>query len=128
MPDEIVPGNVSSPSRSERKSEAPIYVLGIFLGICAGIIQARIDFLLLTALFVLVSTMLLGILCSRKAWRWVFVVGVFVPIIQLLAFVVMKQKPYPAQIYESFLGFLTGFAGAYGGVVLRMAIRELFGK
>jgi hypothetical protein len=31
----------------------------------------------------------------------------------------MTQKPYRAQIYESFLAFLPGFAGAYGGALLR---------
>jgi len=127
MSDEIGPAKAASSSASA-PGEVRAYILGIFLGICAGIIQARLDFLLLTALFVLFSTMLLGVLYPRRPWRWVFVVGVFVPIVQLLAFVVMKQKPYPTQVYESFLGFLTGFAGAYGGAVLRMAIRELFGK
>lgn len=127
MSNEIGSAKATS-SSANAPGEIRGYVLGIFLGICAGFIQARLDFLLLTALFVLFSTMLLGVLYPRRPWRWVFVVGVFVPIVQLLAFVVMKQKPYTTQVYESFLGFLTGFAGAYGGAVIRMAIRELFGK
>jgi hypothetical protein len=126
MPDEVKPQAGAQKLSTPGKSEVPIYILGIFLGICAGLIQAGIDYLLLTALFVLASTMLMGALCTRKPWRWVLVVGVFVPVVQLLAFLVLTVKPYPAQIYESFLGFLTGFAGAYGGAVIRMAIRELF--
>jgi hypothetical protein len=31
-------------------------------------------------------------------------------------------------MYESFLGFLTGIAGAYGGAVGRKGFKELFGK
>jgi hypothetical protein len=53
------------------------------------------------------------------------VVGAFGPIVQLLAFLLLTVKPYRAQIYESFLGFLTGVAGAYGGAVLRHAVNEL---
>src|SRR5437870_12318282 len=38
----------------------------------------------------------------------------------------LTQKPYQAQIYESFLGFLTGIAGAYGGALGRRAFEVLF--
>ena len=34
-----------------------------------------------------------------------------------LAMLLLTEKPYRAQIYESFLGFLTGIAGAYGGAI-----------
>jgi hypothetical protein len=53
---------------------------------------------------------------------------VFVPILQGLAYVFLTQKPYPAQLYESCLGFLTGIAGAYGGSVLRRIFNELSAK
>ena len=50
------------------------------------------------------------------------------PILQLLAYWFLTEKPYRAQIYESFLGFLTGTAGAYGGSAGRRAIGEIFKK
>jgi hypothetical protein len=84
--------------------------------------------LLGTALFVLISTMVLGWLRPEKAWRWTLVVGIFVPLVRLGAFLLFNQKPYRAQIYESALGFVTGIAGAYGGAVMRRGMRELFGK
>jgi hypothetical protein len=109
-------------------TDTPIYYLAIFLGICAGVIDVKIGDLLLTALFVLASTMLLGILRPRRPWRWIVVVGVLVPFMQLLAYVFLTEKPYPAQVYESCLGFLTGIAGAYGGAVVRRQADELFHK
>ncbi len=102
-----------------------IYALGVMLGICAGVLDVRVGDLLLTALFVLAATMLLAALRPEKPWRWIMTVAIFVPILQILAYFSLTQKPYRAQIYESFLGFLTGVAGAYGGSVLRRVINEL---
>jgi hypothetical protein len=104
------------------------YALGSVLGICAGILDAKIGDLLLTALFVLASTMLLGALRPQRPWRWTITVAVFVPIVQLLAYLFLAEKPYSAQIYESFLGFLTGIAGAYGGSVVRQGLNEILRK
>ena len=109
-----------------QNNDLVIYILGAILGVGAGILDVRIGDLLLTAMFVLASTMLLGVLRPARPWRWIVVVAMFGPIVQLLAFVFLTKKPYRAQIYESFLGFLTGIAGAYGGSVLRRAINELW--
>ena len=102
-----------------------IYLLGVVLGVGAGWLDVKIGDLLLTAIFVLMSTMLLGALRPQRPWRWVLVVAVCVPIMQLLAFLFLTEKPYRAQIYESFLGFLTGVAGAYGGSVGRRALNVI---
>src|SRR5712692_10211425 len=116
------------PDEGQEESERSVFVLGAFLGICAGFLDVKFGDLLLTALFVLASTMLLGALRPQRPWRWTLLVAVFVPIVQLLAYLFMTQKPYRAQIYESFLGFLTGIAGAYGGSVGRRGLDELFGR
>ena len=113
---------------SGKSSDTKIYALGVFLGICAGVLDVKIGDLLLTALFVLSSTILLGTLRPERPWRWILIVGVFVPILQGLAYAFLTQKPYPAQLYESCLGFLTGIAGAYGGSVLRRIFNELSAK
>jgi hypothetical protein len=111
---------------SKPKSDLGIYILASVLGICAGILDVKVGDLLLTALCVLASTMLLGILRPHRPWRWILVVGTFVPILQLLAYLLLTEKPYPAQIYESFLGFLTGCAGAFAGSVLRRTSEAIF--
>jgi hypothetical protein len=43
----------------------------------------------------------------------------------LLGYVVMTQRPNRAEIYESFLAFLPGIAGAYGGAMLRGVVNNL---
>jgi hypothetical protein len=110
---------------SQDSSDAPIYAIAAILGVSAGILDVKVGDLLLTAMFVLASTMALGFLRPQRPWRWIVAVASFVPLVQLLAFALFSQKPYRAQVYESFLGFLTGIAGAYGGSVFRKAIKEL---
>jgi len=104
------------------------YILGAGLGICGGVLDVWIGDLLLTALFVLAATMVLGGMRPEKPWRWTVTVAVFGPVVQLGAYFVLAQKPYRAQVYESFLGFLTGIAGAYGGAVVRRGWNELSRK
>jgi hypothetical protein len=69
--------------------------------------------------------MLLGVLRPRRPWRWVLVVGVFIPLTELAAFLVQTVKPTRAQIYGSFLAFLPGIAGAYGGAIVRNVVDNL---
>jgi uncharacterized MnhB-related membrane protein len=109
-----------------QRSDILIYFFAVLLGLSAGLLEVTVGDLLATALFVLISTMVLGFMRPRHPWRWTLVVGVFVPLMRLAAYVVMTQKPYRAQIWESALGFVTGVAGAYGGALARKGVDELF--
>jgi hypothetical protein len=80
----------------------------------------------LTALLVLGPAMILGVMRPTKPWRWVAIVGSFVPVVELAGYVLLTAKPYRAQVYESFLAFLPGIAGAYGGALMRRAIQNIF--
>ena len=108
------------------KSDLPIYFLAALLGICAGLLEIKVGDLLATALFVMFSTIVLGFIRPKRAWRWILVVAVFVPLIRLAAYIVLQQRPSRAQMWESALGFLTGIAGAYGGALARKGVDELF--
>ena len=101
------------------------YLLAALCGVTAGCADVAVDDLLLTALLVLCSCILLGLLRPRWPWRWVVIVGVFVPLTEFAAYVVMTVKPTRAQIYGSFLAFLPGIAGAYGGAVMRRVVDNL---
>ena len=109
-----------------QRSDVLIYFLAVLLGLSAGLLEVTVGDLLATALFVLISTMVLGFMRPRHPWRWTLLVGVFVPLMRLAAYLVMTQKPYRAQIWESALGFVTGVAGAYGGALARKGVDELF--
>jgi len=102
------------------------YLLAAMLGALAGWLDIKVGDLLLTAIVVLAANMLLGFLSPRRPWRWVVLVGVFVPVVEWLAYFFLQQKPERAQVYESFLAFVPGIAGAYGGAVGRGVVDNLF--
>jgi uncharacterized MnhB-related membrane protein len=109
-----------------QRSDILVYLFTVLLGLSAGLLEVTVGDLLATALFVLISTMVLGFMRPRHPWRWTLLVGIFVPLMRLAAYLLMTQKPYRAQIWESALGFLTGVAGAYGGALARKGVDELF--
>ncbi|MFY9558840.1 MAG: hypothetical protein WAQ52_01280 [Terriglobales bacterium] len=102
------------------------YLLAAAFGVLAGWIDIKVGDLLFTAMIVLASCMVLGFVRPRKPWRWVLLIGLFVPIIEWLAYFVVAQKPERAQMYESFLAFLPGIVGAYGGALGRSVVDNLF--
>ena len=112
-------------SAGHQRSDAPFYVLAALAGIATGWADVAINDLLFTALLVLASCMLLGLLRSRRPWRWVVAVGMFIPLTELAAYLISTVKPTRAQIYGSFLATLPGIAGAYGGSVMRGMIDNL---
>jgi ABC-type multidrug transport system permease subunit len=116
---------MSTDTLSPYSGDLPYYFLAAFLGISTGIIDVMIDDLLFTALLVVMACMLLGVLRPRWPWRWVVTVGVFIPLTELAAYLIRTVKPSRAQIYGSFLAFLPGIAGAYGGSVMRRVMDNL---
>lgn len=108
--------------------DAIYYSLAALSGALAGWLDIKVGDLLLTAMVVLAANMLLGFLSPRSPWRWVVIIGIFVPIVEWLAYFFLTQKPERAQVYESFLAFLPGIAGAFGGSVGRGVVDNLFGK
>ena len=118
-------GQVLPEEETRVRRETGFYVFAAGAGMFAGWMDIKVGDLLLTALLVLAACMLLGLMRAEKPWRWVVMVGVFVPIAELLGYLVLREKPYRAQIYESFLAFLPGIAGAYGGSLMKRAITNL---
>ena len=55
-------------------------------------------------------------------------VGAGVPVVEWIAHFCVSQKLERAQIYESFLAFLPGIAGVYGGALARGVVDNLFPK
>ncbi len=105
--------------------DAWFYLLAALCGIGAGWADVAIDDLLLTALLVLSACILLGLLRPRWPWRWVVMVGAFIPLTELAAYSILTVKPTRAQIFGSFLAFLPGIAGAYGGSFMRDVVEKL---
>jgi len=108
------------------EQDVGFYVFAGAAGIFAGWADLHVGDLLFTTLLVLAPCMILGVMRPVKPWRWVIAVGVCVPLVVLATYFVFAQKPSRTQVYESFLAFLPGIAGAYGGALLRRASDNLF--
>jgi hypothetical protein len=108
-----------------RISDILIYFVAVILGIFAGLIEARIDDLLLTSLFVLTSTLILGFLRPRHAWQWPLIVAPCLPLVEVAVHLLLGQRLYQAQLWESGFGFVTGTVGCYAGVLGRKGVDEL---
>ncbi|HKH99531.1 MAG TPA: hypothetical protein VJ999_10520 [Candidatus Sulfotelmatobacter sp.] len=115
------PGRPGEP----RKKDWLYYFLAALCGIGTGLADVTVNDLLFTALLALASCMLLGLLRPRWPWRWVLVVGVFIPLTELAAYLIQSVKPSRAQVYGSFLTCLPGIAGAYGGAIMRSVMDNL---
>lgn len=113
------------PNSPQRQSDLPIYFLAALSGIATGWLDVAVDDLLFTALLVLITSMLLGVLRPRWPWRWAVMVGMSIPLTELAAYLIRTVKPTQAQVYGSFLTLLPGIAGAYGGAVVRGVINNL---
>jgi ABC-type multidrug transport system permease subunit len=100
-------------------------MVAAFCGIGTGWADVAINDLLFTALLVVFTCIVLGLLRPRWPWRWVLIVGAFIPLTELAAYVFLTVKPSRAQVYGSFLAFLPGIAGAYGGSLMRGVIDNL---
>jgi ABC-type multidrug transport system permease subunit len=100
-------------------------LLAALCGIGTGWADVVVNDLLFTALLVLASCMLLGVLRPRWPWRWVVAVGLFIPLTELAAYLISTVKPTRAQIYGSLLASLPGIAGAYGGAFMRGVVGNL---
>ena len=107
-------------------------LFALLLGVGCGALHVLVAWLdqpdpLLSALAVTVATMMLGTLRPARPWRWVLLVGAPVPLTILLAGLAIPAAHFTrATIAGSILIVLPGFAGAYGGSVLRRKITEIF--
>lgn len=101
------------------------YLLASLAGAGIGWADVAVNDLLFTALLVLMACMVLGLLRPRWPWRWVVVVGIFIPLAELAAHLFLSIKPTRGQVYGSFLASLPGIAGAYGGSLMRGVVDNL---
>lgn len=102
------------------------YLLAVVFGISAGILEIKLGDLLVTALFIMICTMALGASRPQRAWRWIVIVAIFVPILRIAAYLVAGQKPYFAQSWEAAFAFVIAAVGTYAGVFARKAAEGLF--
>ena len=115
-------------SQGSSRGDSFYYLLAAGAGVLAGWVDIKLTDLLFTALLVMVPAMVLGFLRPSKPWRWAVLVGIFVPFVELLAYLFLKTQPYRAQVFQSFLALLPALVAAYGGAFGRGVINNLRGS
>jgi hypothetical protein len=122
------PKTMETPAERE-DNDAVFYGIAVTLGVFCGVIHVGVRDPLLTALSVLVSTMFLGYMRPSRPWRWVLLVGLFVPAVMSGANLMGYYRDLSrAGLYGSALIMLPGVAGAFGGHFGRRFMRVMFGK
>jgi hypothetical protein len=112
-----------------QNGDAVFYGIAVALGMFCGVVHVGVRDPLLTALSVLVSTMFLGYMRPSRPWRWILLVGLFVPAVMTGANLMGYYRDLSrAGLYGSVLIMLPGVAGAFGGHFGRRFIGVMFGK
>jgi hypothetical protein len=111
---------------SAQGSEVRWYALALLLGAISGFAEVAVGDLMLTGFLALFFCMVMGALRPGRPWRWVLVVCGCIPLSRLFAAGVLHMYTERAQIYEAFLSFITGNAGAYVGSLGRKRADDLF--
>jgi hypothetical protein len=116
-------------SIKNENGDVAFYFIAATLGIFCGLLHVGVRDPLLTALGVVSSTMFLGFMRPERPWRWVLVVGLFVPIVMSVANLVGYYRELSrAGLFGSGLIMLPGVAGAFGGHFGRRFLRVMFSK
>jgi hypothetical protein len=98
-----------------------LYILAILMAAGCGWLQISLHDLLLTALAVLASTMFLGALHPNRPWMWAVI---FVAIV--LTAHLLTSRTNRTEVLASCLVIVPAIVGAYGGSLMRHAVRALW--
>ncbi len=107
-------------------------LFALLLGAGCGVLHVLVETMdqpdpVLSALAVTAVTMMLGLLRPARPWRWVLLVGIPVPLAILVASIVVPTAHFTrASIAGAILISLPGFAGGFGGSILRRKLAQLF--
>ena len=115
-------------NRSDPDTGAIAYIVALLLGLFAGWVNEMVRDPLLTALCVVVFSMLMGAWRKRRPWRWMLIVWAGVPLTLAYYHFVAHTPHNRGQIYAVFLQLLAGSAGAHGGYFMRQMIDHVFLK
>jgi hypothetical protein len=102
------------------------YIIAVVLALASGYVHVLVRDPLLTALMVLIFTMVLGVWKPERPWRWFVVFAVIVPVYTVIVRLTTHPDLNRGEIAGSFVAVFSGFAGGIGGSILRRVFTTLF--
>lgn len=105
-----------------------VWVIGVLFGICAAALHLLIPEQGLTFLWVMASTMILGVWKRERPWRWIVLVVPFIPISDIVYKILRPAQVSRASMFGAMLTVLAAVPGAYGGSYMRLMIDNIFNK
>lgn len=94
----------------------------------AAAIHLLIDEPGLTFLWVMLSTMILGVWKRHAPWRWIVLVVPFIPLGDFVHKILRPQQVSRPTLFVAVLIVLAAVPGAYGGAYMRLMIENIFAK
>jgi hypothetical protein len=104
------------------------WIVGILFGLCAAAIHVYVPEQGLTFLWVMATTMILGLWKRERPWRWIIAVVPWVPIADIAHKILRPQQVSRAEVWGALLVGLAAVPGAFGGSYMRLMIENIFHK
>ncbi len=124
--------SISTPAPKPERYPLLFALFALLLGAGCGVLHVLVETMdqpdpVLSALAVTSVTMMLGLLRPARPLRWVLLVGIPVPLAILVASLVIPALHFTrASVAGAILISLPGFAGAFGGSILRRKLAQIF--
>jgi hypothetical protein len=97
-----------------------LYSLAAALTVFTGFVYMNSEEVRVAALIIMVSAGTLALIEPRAAWRWALILGLSIPIINLIVPLMDDTTLFNLNSYwNSFIAFIPASIGAYGGVFTR---------
>ncbi|HEY3927727.1 MAG TPA: hypothetical protein VGL89_05100 [Candidatus Koribacter sp.] len=105
-----------------------VWIVGVLFGVIAAAIHVYVPEQGLTFLWVMFSTMVLGLWHRERPWRWIIAVVPLVPIVDIIRKVQHPAEVSRAAVIGALAAGLAAIPGAIGGAYMRLFIENVFDK
>lgn len=100
----------------------------LICGAIISFIDSRLDEMQATALLILATTFIFGMLHARRAWAYAFIIGLSIFVMELMTILTGWPEhvgSQPTFVYSGLIALLPAFIGAYSGAGLRWVLDGL---
>jgi hypothetical protein len=120
--------SISTKPMNKSNTGITVWITGLLFGLIAAAIHVLVPEQALTLLWVMITTMALGVWKREAPWRWILLIVPFIPAADLVHKILRPQQVSRAVIWFAILIVLPAIAGAYGGSYMRLMIDNVFHK